>query len=80
MSKSTQKPALEVKPQSILNQMVRDYEKQVEELEGKLVEYALKHNLYLSLGDYGEGRSLILEEDHWSGKDRGDWVYSSESC
>lgn len=80
MSKSTQKPALEVNPKAVLNQMVHDYEQQVNELEEKLVEYALKHDLSLSLGDYGNGRSLILNDNHWSGKERGDWLYSSESC
>jgi hypothetical protein len=68
------------KEQQILDKMILDYEKKVSKLEDELAEYALEHNLQLSLGDYGNGRSLILTEDHWSGKDRGDWLYSSESC
>lgn len=50
------------------------------ELESAIVDVALEHQLDVSLGDYGSGRSLILEDDHWSGKDRGEWVYSSETC
>lgn len=77
--------------QKTLNGMVSEYEAQVSALEQKLVDYALEHDLYLSLGDYGAGRSLLTRKDfedsqengelsHWSGKELGDWVYSSESC
>lgn len=68
------------KEQQILNKMIQDYEKEVANLEDKLVEYALEHNLYLSLGDYGNGRTLLLEDNTWSGKERGEWLYSSENC
>lgn len=77
--------------QKILDEMVRAYEAQVESLEQKLVDYALEHDLYLSLGDYGAGRSLLTRKDfedsqengelsHWSGKELGEWLYSSETC
>lgn len=77
--------------QKILNEMTREYEAQVEALEQKLVDYALEHDLYLSLGDYGAGRSLLTRKDfedsqengelsHWSGKELGEWLYSSETC
>lgn len=68
------------KEQEILDKMVEEYERRVTELENNLVAYALEHNLRLSLGDYGTGRTLILKKGHWSGKDRGEWLYSSESC
>ncbi len=68
------------KEQQILDKMVLDYEKKVSKLEDELAAYALEHNLRLSLGDYGNGRTLLLEEHEWSGKDRGEWLYSSESC
>lgn len=81
----------EIDHQKILNEMVSEYEAQVSVLEQKLVDYALEHDLYLSLGDYGSGRSLLTRKDfedsqengelsHWSGKELGDWLYSSETC
>lgn len=81
----------EIDHQEILNKMKREYESKVEALEQKLVDYALEHDLYLNLGDYGNGRSLLTRKDfedsqengelsHWSGKEMGEWVYSSESC
>lgn len=66
--------------EQILDDMVKKHEEITSKSEQKLVDYALKHNLYLSLGDYGSGRTLLLEDDHWSGKDRGEWLYSSETC
>lgn len=66
--------------QIVLNEMVQKYESFVEQEEQKLVEYALEHNLRLSLGDYGTGRTLVLEDDDWSGNKRGEWLYSSETC
>ena len=81
----------EIDYQKILNEMVNEYESKVEALEQSLVDYALEHDLYLSLGDYGAGRSLLTRKDfkdsqengelsHWSGKELGEWVYSSETC
>lgn len=66
--------------EQILGDMVKKHEEMTNKSEQKLVEYALKHNLYLSLGEYGGGRTLLLENNHWSGKDRGEWLYSSETC
>lgn len=66
--------------QKILNEMVTSYEKLVEQEEQILVQYALEHDLNLSLGDYGVGRTLVLEKNHWSGHRRGEWLYSSENC
>lgn len=66
--------------EQILGDMVAKHEAFVNKSEQKLVDYALKHNLYLSLGDYGSGRTLLLQNNHWSGKDRGEWLYSSETC
>lgn len=70
----------EIDHQKILNDKVREYEAQVEALEQELVDYALEHNLYLSLGDYGSSRTLLLEDHKWAGKERGEWLHSSESC
>lgn len=69
--------------QEQLNLMVRDYEVKVAELEQVLVDFALEHELHLSLGDYGSGRDLLLKDDNGrfgSGKKRGEWLYSSETC
>lgn len=81
----------EIDHQKILNDKVRIYEAQVSTLEQELVDYALEHDLHLSLGDYGAGRSLLTRKDfedsqengklsHWSGKELGEWLYSSETC
>lgn len=69
--------------QEELKEMVREYEKQVEKLERKLVDFALEHELKLYLGDYGNGRTLLLkdnDEGGWNDKKRGEWLYSSETC
>lgn len=66
--------------QEILDEMVAEYEKTISELESKLTAYTLEHNLELSLGECGSGRSLILKDGHWSGKDCGEWLFSSETC
>ena len=67
-------------PKDVLKQMQNEYNQKIVELENSLVEYALEHNLDLELGDYGTGRSLILKDGHWSGKSRGEWLFSSETC
>ena len=66
--------------QKELNEKVAAYEAQCTIVEDALVEYALEHNLHLNLGDYGSGRTLLLEDDKWAGKSRGDWLYSSDNC
>ena len=61
------------KAQAVLNAAVVEYETSVNEL----VDYALANNLYLYID--GMGR-LLLEEDKYSYKDRGDWYTSTDSC
>ena len=67
-------------PKQNLAEMLKKHEELVQKGEQVLVDYALEHNLYLSLGEYGSGRDLILKDGHWSGKARGEWIYSSETC
>lgn len=71
--------------QKQLNQMVKEWEAG----EQKLVDFAVEHGLYLSLGEYGSGKRLLATQedvDDWNGcgwheeKYLGDWVYSSETC
>lgn len=53
------------------------------DLTKELVEgVALKHNIYVSVGEYGNGQFLILngEEEYYPGYEVGDWVSSSETC
>lgn len=53
------------------------------DLTKELVEgVALKHNIYVSVGEYGNGQFLILngEEEDYPGYEVGDWVSSSEIC
>lgn len=67
-------------PRIQLQEMLKKYNEIVDKAEQELIDFALEHGLHLSLGDYGTGRTLIHEDDHWTGKGRGEWVYSSESC
>lgn len=48
--------------------------------ENKLAELGVKHKLYIDIGEYGSGRMLIVEENHWSGQEVGSWLPSSETC
>lgn len=73
-----------------LNAMLEEHNRMVEESEAKLIAFALQHNLELYMGEYGrDGRTLVHtdrcdredEEDYETGgRDRGEWVYSSETC
>lgn len=45
-----------------------------------ITEVALTHKLHVSVGSYGNGESLQLEDYRWSGRSAGDWVSSSENC
>ena len=71
--------AYEAQCEVIENALV-EYEAQCEVIENALVEYALEHNLHLNLEDYGSGRTLLLEDNKWVGKQRGEWLYSSDNC
>ena len=72
--------ATPVELQVELNRLRNLYEKKVADLEKTLVKFALKHSLNLELGKYGGGRTLIVQDKHWSGKGKGNWLYSSETC
>ena len=61
------------KAQAALDAAVVEYETSVNEL----VDYALANNLYLYIDRMGR---LLLEEDKYSYKDRGDWYTSTDSC
>jgi len=72
--------------QKELDAMVAKYEKQVQKLQAVLVQFALKHDLRLTLSDYGEERTLLTKKDmdkdggHWSGYGVGEWLSSSDGC
>lgn len=71
-----------------LNEMVLNHKKRVQEMEQVLVDYALEHNLELYMGEYGiDGRQLVTWEAsddnapyNPEGRQRGEWLYSSETC
>ncbi len=69
-------PKTKEEAQRLLNQLMQTYD----QIENAMTDLALEFELHLSLGDYGYGRYLIHEDDHWSGKDRGTWITSSEGC
>ena len=47
-----------------------------------VTELALKYNIYVSVGSYGEGEFMLhsYDKDYYSGYEVGDWIPSSESC
>lgn len=66
---------------AVLSRMIKKHRELVEESEQKLIDFALEHDLDLYLGEYGtDGRTLVLTDDSYYGKKRGDWIYSSEEC
>lgn len=73
-------PEFHEEKQQQLNAMVAHYKKEVQSLEKVLVAFALEYELELTLGEYGSGRTLVLERNDWYDKYRGEWLYSSEAC
>lgn len=61
------------KAQAALDAAVSEYENSLNDL----VKYALTNNLYLYIDGQGE---LLLKEDEYSYKGRGDWYTSTDSC
>ena len=59
--------------QDQLDEMVQ----KLEALQEEAVSFALENDLDLNLDGLGD---LILEEDHWSGKERGEWWSSTDAC
>ncbi len=45
-----------------------------------VTDLALKFQVYVSLGDYGNGESLQLTSSSYYGYSAGDWVSSSDTC
>lgn len=47
-----------------------------------VTELALKYNIYVSVGSYGEGEFMLqsYDKDYYRGYEVGDWISSSESC
>lgn len=51
-----------------LNSMVESIESVIDTV---LVPIAIEHEVHIDRGDYGCGRSLVLKDEHWSGKNAG---------
>lgn len=67
--------------QDELNEMIAKHEKFIRESEQAMVKFALEHNLHLYLGEYDDnGKTLQLEDNSRYGKQRGEWLHSSETC
>lgn len=56
---------------------IKELQYEYSRIEDEMVELALEHNIPLELDGRG---SLILEEDDWTRKSRGDWYTSTDSC
>ena len=59
-------------------------EKRIDELyeirnraESEMIDLALQYDIELYIDGLG---SLLLEEDNWTGKGRGEWYTSTDSC
>lgn len=63
-------------PQEKLNQMLNEYSN----LEAKMVELALEHNLHLCLGQDRQGERWLILEDEGRNLKRGQWMTSTMSC
>ena len=63
-----------------LNALVKELEEFTAAKEANIIDLALEFKLYVSLGDYGSGRHLCLDDGDWNGNSRGDWVSSSSTC
>lgn len=50
---------------------------QYDKLQQEIIDHALEYNLDLYLEGLGR---LITEEDNWTGKERGEWYTSTDSC
>ncbi len=68
----------------VANMTKENAEQRIEELKtivdnatNEMVTLALNHNINLYLNGFG---SLLLEDDHWTGKGRGEWYTSTDSC
>lgn len=66
-----------------INALLAEYQKLEEKkvkLEKKLSEAGLEAGEVIYIGDYGNGKTLLLHDDHDYGRERGDWLASSETC
>jgi hypothetical protein len=60
---------------------IKVLENQVKDIEKKIESLALEHEIELYRGEYGlDGRQFLLWDHSYSGKKRGQWLYSSEEC
>ena len=68
--------------QKEFNRKIHDYKNKVDELEQELVDFALEWNFHLTLGEYeyGSGKTLLLKDNSWYDLERGDWLYSNQTC
>lgn len=58
----------------------KQFENHQTEVESWLARVAVKHQIPVSIGEYGAGKSVVLRKSDYHDKDVGDWVYSSETC
>jgi hypothetical protein len=49
-------------------------------IKGIVTGLAVKHEIVVRLGYYGNGEYLQLYDCTWDGTSRGDWVSSSDNC
>ena len=66
--------------QKEFNRRISIYENAISNLEQELVDFALEWNFDLTLGEYGSGRTLLLEDNSYYCLERGDWLYSNQTC
>ena len=47
-----------------------------------VTELALKYNIYVTVGDYGNGEFMLhsYDKDYYGSYEVGDWISSSETC
>lgn len=57
-------------------QRITELKKEFDKIWNEMTELGLEHEIHI----YHEGYSLLLEDDGWSGRERGEWIHSSETC
>lgn len=70
----------EAEAQSWMDRLQAAHTKVAGALENQMSDLGLKFEISVYLGDYGSGRSLLLQDDEWGDGKRGDWISSSSQC
>lgn len=68
--------------EKMIKGVIQEMNTAVTAYESWLSSAAVKYGVDVNIGDYGSGKSVVIDEytARNYGKDIGDWVHSSETC